>query len=292
MFKKSIAIAMSLVLTLGLCPAFAFADAGGSSLSAGSVKTTAAAKAQSSKKAIWVRTSMKSQPNWPATTYKYNKKGLISSVSHWSWTNANASGRIKITTKYVYDSKGLLKKRGDYTFKYDKKGRLTEQTYSWGSVKNVTAFTNNGKGQATRVSEQYSTSGSTDANGHDYDYYNAYGLSYNSKGQLTKMKAFVTTYRDGSKWKSDELSGTTSYSYDKKGNVAKKKVGSQTTKFKNTYKSGRLAKRVVTGPRDTGTYSFGYKKLSVPVKFAKLAQQQQRELINPAATNILDWQYW
>ncbi|MBR1628071.1 MAG: hypothetical protein IJ679_02245, partial [Lachnospiraceae bacterium] len=64
--------------------------------------------------------------------------------------------------------------------------------------------------------------------------------------------------------------------YDKRGNLKKVEYGDYHLVFTNTYKNGRLVKRLENGT----PLSFKYKKISVDRKLADRIEQQQWRIIN------------
>ena len=96
----------------------------------------------------------------------------------------------------------------------------------------------------------------------------------------------------------DEKSKITSYSekyidgyadsvqilfYDKHGNLKTVQYGDRTVSYENTYKNGRLTKRVEGGIPTI----YKYKKISVDRKLAARIAAQQKRLLNPLLPGMM-----
>ena len=197
----------------------------------------------------------------------------------------NKVGLIKKHTEKVWDSTGQTWNSG-ITFKLNKKNGFVSGKFKTRAGENGTQYyTLNKKGRATSCS------------GIDYKYYPnghtkkvvGFGWSntftWNSKG-LAK-----TTHKE------QDYKVVTTFTYD-----AKKQLATATEthpdgfqlkyKFTNTYKGGKLVKRVKTqiNPEGDGvdvvreTVTYTYKKVKVPKKLAAQVKAQQRWIMLQSAT--------
>ena len=205
-------------------------------------------------------------------TFTYSKNGLV--------TNCK-SGSDKKGIKFFYKGKKLVKAKNStmtYKFKYDNKGHASLDMKSL-------------KGELCGV---------------EFDEKNRvlYNLDfpgmhffYNNKGQITKKYMAVVTGEKSPKEAIDEASIIETLSYDSKGYATKKVCkypnDSIITKFKNTYKSGRLKKvKVIYYNKDGKINKFNcveetitYKKITVPKSYKKRIEKQQRNIIECGHVN-------
>ena len=280
--SRAIAGVMSIVLVLGLLPLPAFA--GNGEFNAGMVSSSPSRglRTQATKKvALYVVTSMKSSYNHGYGTYTtkdafvYNSKGLLSGNTNAFGAKNNKERRkllsyrgTTLTTHYgsklALDKNGRFSKFLDYTFKRNKQGRVSEAV----SSSNM-----------------------------------RYGFKYDKKGRVSSKT--LTLKRELQAWDGSKTASYTStrndsstYSYNKHGDLAKvlktyrstyiyeggkKETGSESEviTFKNAYKKGRLSGR--KGVYSTGSkeaYSYFYKKITVPAKYASKVRAQQWSLLN------------
>ena len=216
------------------------------------------------KTSVWVvsQSTTKQSDGKFTTKYTYNKNGLVAK------TNSNSKytdDSYTVATQYTYSSKNALKKevskfngKANYTVTYtaDSKGRVTKAVYKYVEGGKVTEkYSYDSKGRLTKAS--YSGGSSK--------------YTYNAKGYVVSQK-----------WKSPDDTIKFSYIYDAKGYLKTTKYNGEIDgKFKNTYKNGRLVKRVFYSGDGTssGKQTITYKKISVPKSLAKMVKAQQRLLI-------------
>lgn len=202
------------------------------------------------------------------TSYKYNKNGLIShksSLNH----GGGAAGGADQTLKYT--KKGLISKVVEAdgvsasVFTRDKKGRVTKTVSFTGQATNTYKYNKAGKiAKATMAFKNFEgkvTSKSVST------------VAYNKKGLISKI-----TTKGG--WEE----GVRTYTYDSRGMLKSETVkGKSKTTYKNTYKNGKLVKRVGTtvmsdGEKRTETTTYKYKTVKVPQSKAERAKDQQKAL--------------
>ena len=153
--------------------------------------------------------------------------------------NASIDNSLPYTVQYEYDIFNQVTKELDIdgnatTYTYDNLGRMLSETRPSGMVYHY------GYDKMGNISSSYAMSGSKkslekalsyDANGNlikeinktDADTYSVVENEYDALNQLTKVKSYRETTRDGS---TDGLTPeVTSYAYDKMGNVTSMQVG-------------------------------------------------------------------
>jgi len=197
------------------------------------------AQASSTKK-VWVVTKavhknglIQDPTNW-SEVYKYNDAGLITKAGFVSYS---------YDKKYRFKAEKMFGER--YTFKYDKKGRVSD-------IKNANAkYVYNSKGYL----KQYKS-----------------GLSqnykYDSKGRLTRITG-----------QGDQADIDNRFVYDSKNHVKSYYMSEyeMQLKIKNTYKGSRLTKQQIADSEgNTETVIYKYKKVSVPSKAVKMVKAQQK----------------
>ena len=189
----------------------------------------------------------------------YNKKGLVEVENGYEKSPAST---YKYTNKNIY--------KGKYVAKVQKSS-VSKQNGKKTTSNGTDFFVRNKKNILTKIT----TKGKKG--------YTKYKIKCNSKNKITYV-----LYRDS---KFPSLSHYKNYEYDSSGRISKvddaeieydshgyaKAVG--TDKFKNTYKSNRLTKRVLKGEYLSSTYKFSYKKINVPVKYKSAIERQQRYII-------------
>lgn len=184
--------------------------------------------------------------------YSYNKSGLIK----------KSSAKDQLTQKFTYDNKNRLSvyEWNDMTydgFKYDAKGRVKKDP-AYGNMKY------NSKNQLKSRKLTYGDS---------------YGYAY-SNGLVKRM-----VYNGSEK---------TFYTYDSKKNLVNLQKNGEYENididYANTYKSGRLSKRVATetikNEYEDGeevavtTFTYTYKKIKVPASLVSRINAQQRWVLS------------
>lgn len=193
--------------------------------------------------------------------YKYTSSGLIKSRKGKYTSSEGSQYTTKYSTVYSYGANGRFAScayndtgGGDSDaymnryyvcklgFKLDGKGRVK-------TVKGLANIKYSGKGYPQKVSKS--------------GWYNKF--TWDGRGRVKSMKH----------WERGEGTTTIGYTYDSKGSVASCSWGDM--EYKNTYKSGRLAKR--SAPTEFGgteTVRYSYKKIKVPKKFVKQVKAQQK----------------
>ena len=196
--------------------------------------------------------------------YTYNKKGLLKQEKQ---TRKSAADKDTTATTYKYSGLALksaaVKWNGKtitkITYKANGKGWVTQEKYKGESGTSTYTCKYNKKGLITKRAGEYNTMTYT----------------YDSKGRLKSLKE---VFKPQGKY-------TMKFKYDKKGNFKKELTdGSVSVKYANTYKKGRLVKRVATVPNNEFdskyTVTYTYKKVSVPQSAATMVKGQQQALIN------------
>jgi len=204
------------------------------------------------------------------------------------------SGDYEFTNTYTYKNglltttKTALKHDGSVsnsanTYIYNSKNALQRSVVkSAGKTQSTTTYQTNSKGWVTKMTVKYP----------GVSQKNTYKLAYKN-GKLSKSSTSVSTttykyYDDGNlkslTTKYDTDSYTISLKYDKKGFVKKRITTSGNYKnaytFKNTYKSGRLAKQVsMLNNKVDETTTYTYKRVSIPKSLAKMVQAQQTSIV-------------
>lgn len=187
--------------------------------------------------------------------YSYNKKGLVKQINQ----------KRQLKQKFTYDNKNRLSvyEWDDMLydrFKYDKKGRVKYDP-AYGEMKY------NSKGQLKKriVADEYPNS---------YTY---------SNGVIKKLVSDQDT----------DSERIVVYAYDSKKNLIKLQdrgqFSSSNIEYANTYKSGRLSKRVATETISSlfepdreavTTITYTYKKIKVPASLVSKVKAQQKWVLN------------
>ena len=212
-----------------------------------------------------------------------------------SKTVKNISDEMTTVVKYSYNkgaitSQKTVEKYGSdkwthlYTYKYDKKFRITSESEK-----------NNGKPIAGKIRITHNKKGYLvkhvfTPKGSNAKYVSEY--SYDSKGRLTKDTATFgsATYfydsRGNVKTKKEDSAetgrSTIKYSYDAKGNLTKQQDSYNLATYTNTYEGSRLVKRVgydENGKKASVT-TYKYKKVTAPKAASKLVKSQQKWIVN------------
>ncbi|MCR5544043.1 MAG: hypothetical protein K6F55_07815 [Eubacterium sp.] len=186
------------------------------------------------------------------TTYKYNKYGLLVKIGDLTTLKYDSKKRIK---KYVNKAATGMIRHNTVTYTYDKKGRI----------------------------KKMHSDGSHESNTYTYTY------SYDKKNRVSKMSIVFDNYPNSLHEEKcvynnknqliEHISGssTTSYSYDKYGNLARD--GSKT--YQNSYNKKKCL--VKKGYVFNGQYyelTYKYKKIKVDKKYVKKIKKQQWALLN------------
>ena len=204
---------------------------------------------------------------YASTSITYKKNGLISTFRNGGNRPDPIGGGAMFWNNrdYYYDKSNQLKKvktdqryvHGvDYTYRYDKKGRLKKST--------------------TRPGEFY-----MGTNDHASKLIDARTFKYDKKGQIIKMtvendfgKTVYNFAYKGSKLVKGQYE---QFAYDKKGNLTRVTRGSYGETYSNFYKGNKLVKRT----RDGGYKSvYKYRAIRVPRKLQKKIKAQQWALLN------------
>ncbi len=214
---------------------------------------------------VYVLTSTEQKESDLKTTYSYNSKGLLSKSVSSSGTNT--------TNKYTYKN-GLLTKsssKNNYstekvTFSYDKKKRLVQENRVYVSGNDVfkTKEVYFYNKKNQIIKSNYEEDGPEALAG-----VTVFSFSYDKKGHLAKSK---------SKY------GISKYSYDAKGFLKKVTYGSSATTLKNTYKNGLLIRRVQSNKDEDYSakvnFLYQYKKIKVPKSYVSLVKEQQNNILD------------
>ena len=193
-------------------------------------------------------------------TLSYLDNGLIEK----SVTKDQGAYGLTRTAKYNYSKDKLTKVTQSYendstkssvNIKYDSKGRTKAIRNRNGMDNN---FKHDSKNRITATESVYNSSNYT------------VKYAYNDIGQVTRT---THTYNG-------ELGRTESYTYNAKGDVAKRAVDMTSNKisiaYKYTYKDGNIAKRVNKQNNGASTsVSFTYKTVNVPKSYAAAVKYQQ-----------------
>ncbi len=239
--KRTLSCLTALMVALSLCMV--------------SVPAYAAKKA-----AVYVVTQVKSSDGSEKYTYSYDKNGLVKKETNsggsitYSYKNGNIS---KMVDKSLY----YPTKTRTYTYK---KGKLVKAVEKDMGLTTTTTYTLDKKG---RIKKQ------TSKNGSDPDTTITY--KYDKKGLVSRLTSVNTQDKTRLVW---------SFKYDKKKNMTAfgYTYGSNTmtATYKNSYKNGRLTKRVEIHPDKTReTYTYTYKKMKVPKSKVKKIKAQQPYLL-------------
>jgi len=191
--------------------------------------------------------------------YTYTSKGLLK-TSKYSYDNSDGSGYEKIS--YIYDDNGILKKGKIKSFVQGNKTTF-KQTFRHNTRNQIYQMT---YGMRT-IGLQYDKKGQCIAADN-------YRLSYDANGRITK----TTVYEDG------EVGGNITYKYDSKGNLIEDMFSENgsSIKYTNRYKSGRLSKKILSEKSQYNnkkvTYKYYYKKIKVPSSYLNRVKRQQNWL--------------
>ncbi|MDO4533941.1 MAG: hypothetical protein Q4C36_09510, partial [Coriobacteriia bacterium] len=192
--------------------------------------------------------------------YSYNTKGLLKQEKQ-----TQKAGAAKSTAVRTYKYSGLNLKSGavkydgktsaKITYKVNGKGWVTQEKFKGESRTSTYKCSYNKKGQMKKRANEYSTMTYT----------------YDSKGRVKALKEVVKPQGEY----------TMKFKYDAKGNLTKELTnGKVSVKYANTYKKGRLAKRVGTVPNNEFdpkfTVTFKYEKVSVPKSAVTMVEGQQK----------------
>jgi len=203
-------------------------------------------------------------------SFSYNSVGLVKKVKS-TEKHGDIFYRSKATLTY---KKRVLKKMVEayiegasdkitIAFKADGKGRVGKKTVKGG---HPYKYTYDSKGHLKKITWR--------SDGWDC----SYKYKYDSKGRVTKIIYDDPSYADG----------IYRFKYDKHGQILKswdaglhEKGKGDCYTHKNTYKHGRLVKKVVKrGSHVVETRTYTYKKVSVPKSLVKMVKGQQRVLTN------------
>lgn len=261
--KKFAAMMVSVAVAMALSPAAAFAAP--ATLGAGSTTNQSGSTQVSAQAGKQVTMYLVSKAGDYSISYENGLATVINSPS--------ATHTFGYEGKYVTSYKntqGWHENSGYFT--YGKKGRLAE-VVSGGSQGVMTYKETYNYDKAGRVSKVLHDRTGDVA---------TYSFKYNSKKRMSKKSLKAS---NGSVY-------TTAYSYDGKGNLTKVRESYSTKSCKNTYKKGRLSKRVVTESysswSNTKTISYKYKAVKVPKSYVSQIKKQQWALLNqPASVGVL-----
>ena len=269
LFSKFLAVTISAVLVAATLPAPAFADARIEAASSIGLSTQAASKT------VYVIASVKTTTSYDlgllgsassttTASYAYNPQGLVAS-------HTNKTGAVSAKTALTYTGDKIKSAKATVAgatssavYTYGASGRITKATTVSAAATNGAAAATAGTVTPTYKSGKVTKLVSVDkatANGQSADATTTTTFSYKS-GRVSKS---VTNG-----------SVTRTFAYDKNGNLSK--VGN--VKYKNTYKSGRLAKTTYTSSGATVVRTYKYKKAKVPASVAKLVEAQQWAIAN------------
>ncbi len=186
------------------------------------------------------------------TKYVYNKKGGLKRQDEYE----GKDGKLYHQTIIKYNKKGRVSSfygkpilyggSHVYTFKYNKKGKLTAKILVAG--KDYKIKKRDKKGRVKTIKEYVTGTNTVE---------DTYTLAYNKKGHISKVKSSY---------------GTTKYKYDKKGNL----TSDMFENYKNIYKKGLLIKKT----SGTNQVVYTYKRIKLSAKQAKKVKKQQWALIN------------
>lgn len=265
--------ALAVIMACCLAPGLAFAaDQATASLSVAQVSASTTVDTQAATATVYVVSSSK----------ETNKKAGMSVTTVYS-TNENGL----LTQEVIKQTSGDITK----TWTYDAKNRVTKWTASDGyssATKTITVLKNGlPKKDVLKSSSSYGN-------------WQPFSSTYKTKSG--KVVSITRKYKGGSgtvkyqlKYKGKKLvtvknlkyKNETTYAYDKKGNLSKVVTMKGSTKVpivhKNTYKSGRVTKRVSTvksGHGSSTITTFSYKKISVPKSMVKKVKAQQWAIVN------------
>ena len=212
-------------------------------------------------------------------TYKYDENGLIVKSDRDSNNPAGTQGQLGETI-YEYDeNKNLIHVDGpyfDFTYYYKNNRLVKFDMFSLRVVAGYSAKHHKHKLKYRKKDRSvyipYCAGGLPLPKGDRYSF---------SKGGKPQKSWFSKDPQNGS-W-----SGKGSYSYDKKGNLAKFKsenISSKsisTTKYSLTYKKGRLTKRKNSQPDNQVTSTtYKYRKVKILKKYKKQVEEQQWRILN------------
>lgn len=314
--KKFLAVAMSAVLAVSLCPGLAVAaPLGAGDIAADKATPAKTVSTQASKTTVNVLTGYTvtttransdgtkstSGPYTYGNVYEYNKSGLLTSNGSYNFKYSGANLKSAApaypstysTYKYAFKSKKGLVQSCKYTYTPKSEG-----SSKYGSDKADYKFSYDKKGNLTKSVE-------TD---YAWNYGNKYFKKLTKTGTVTRnytlnKKGLATKAVTESKWinKSYDVSAPRSYKYDKKKNLTSTAASgySNPTTYKTTYKKNVPVTRTVTQKstyRDwetgkvsttttTTTYKLTYKAVKTSKAFAAVAQRQQWSLLNNSNQN-------
>ena len=213
-----------------------------------------------------------------------------------------ATYKVKTETRYYKAAEDKWEQESKRTYTYDKKGRMTsekeafrswvrydeakqkdiykttttEWKYSFDSRGRQTKYVSLENGKETHRSEiSYGSRAITTKYWEKGKYSGKYITSLNRSGRRTGTKEYNSK---------NKLTATTTPTFDKKGNLVKevtkntKGKVTRTITWKNTYKNGKLAKCVCTGPdyKFTSTYYSNGNEKSWSSKWKDGSASEQR----------------
>lgn len=274
MFKRMAAFVLSVVLTVSLCPAAAFAVSVRAS-------DSAALQTQAGKATVYViskitKTGVDTRGKRTALSsyeFSYQNNGLLKQVESRSLTGPSGTPRV---TKYLYKGANMRKVIVGgiaQTFKLGANGLPTRITEGFEGDKTIFDFTyKSGRVSALKETHKYRIAGKWESSVFDQSF------AYKS-GRVVKA---TTQFETGSR--------TAKYSYDKQGNT-KKFTGafgtSESITYTNKYdKKKLLTQKIAKGlVDDTGTftkyiYTYEYKPVKVAKTIRSKVDAQRWSLIN------------
>ena len=253
-----------------------------------SFSTTIDSEAASKKQTVYVVTKIEYSGKhkaggvpinvFPRRTFEYNKNGLVEKIHAPQLAVKDSYADVRV--EYFYKGEKVVKVNDvglytdfNFTFKLirNKKGNITGRMVRYNWITNpktgkVVAF----KKDKYDSPYKYDASNRIISGGEVEGNWGVIGqYTYDKKGRIKTYKRNKTI--------------ASKYSYDKKGYVNKINKDGKKTVLKNTYKNGRLTKRVVVGGRTSKIY---YKKITVPEKYVELIQKQQRNLVEENSGGI------
>ena len=226
--------------------------------------------------------------------FEYNKNGLIKSFSL-KYVDINGENITK-SSNFKYKNGKVIKKTGDA-------GRFDTNNY----IFNKNNLLVNCKMKKTVIT----------SDGQDFSESKNVKMSYDKSGLIKESVAFSSNdssnfeesiYKHGNKGevktiivnsmtKDNKMSYQKSkknYKYDKNGNVAKIRGNSESEIYRLSYdKNNKLVSKenVSTNIFKRGKYTYSYKTVRVPEKYAEEVKKQQWEIINPYFSFYFDVGY-
>lgn len=203
--------------------------------------------------------------------YGYNKNGLFAKESTDGYS-----------LKYTYKGKNIKKSVATYS------GEKATTTYTSKNGLVVKSVTKNGKETVTSTYSYKNKHLSKEVQKYKGGDSLTTKYEYNKKGLLSK-KTMV--------WKAGKKTSKSvfKYTYDKKGNPTKVKYDDGTSEtIKNTYKNGRLVKKVSTYKNEQGvtswtSFEYSYSKKSVPASYASVVKAQQKGFLQNLSASTMNY---